>query len=85
MESERRAIEKIATALRELEGELIKFGTVAGYGLARYGAQTLNISPESRPAITIFINTINSKIQAIRNELMSLTKDEDLIKKIMGN
>ena len=83
MESEHKAIGKIATILKELKEQLIKFEyeTVQGYGGKIY---TLNDPEQTKKLINDFIDATNNKIQAIRAELVTITRDEELVRKIMG-
>ena len=78
MESEREAIGIIADTLKQLESELIEFASASGYGTAH-----ANFPPD-RNVIRNFVNSTNSNIQAIRNELTKITRDEDLIRRIIG-
>ena len=79
MESEKEAIGRIADILKAFEEEFINFAAASGYGTAQGNY------PPNRDTIRNFVNSTNSKIQAIMIELRKITRDEDLIKRIMGN
>jgi len=81
METEAEAIRKIADILKKLEEDMITFSAANGYGGRSYPSDPAQIVASIRD----YTNSLNSNIQHIRIELRKLTRDQELLKRIMGN